>query len=382
MKRTNIYQMLLSLGLAAAGLSGVAFAEDGKVTTLKEPPAAVTSDNAKADEEQKAPVTKTPRKNDLQSSRNVVNVPDYWIGVQGGEVIPPLQAQLGLEENEGVLVEWVAPDSPAEKAGVKQYDVILKVNAAAVSNVGDIVKQVEQTKDKELTLSLIRKSKQEEIKLKPEKRPDNAKLPSLPQQQQRSFNSVHPGVIIEQIIPFGEDGESANTNIPNNVPEEFRQMIEQMQKQMQQQFQQQIPNMPENGKQGRLPNRLPNFSYNFSQDGNPNIFPFRGGNTTTMQITIEPAADGESDGTLTVKKNGQTWSVSQFSDLPENVQKDVAEMLKNSVGDKNVGDWIAEQMKSGRRLTFSVTISGNSATEDNKEKPEKKKEETVVKPET
>jgi membrane-associated protease RseP (regulator of RpoE activity) len=330
--------MLLSLGLVAAtGLSGMALADGDKVTTLKEPPAVEQQTPDTPQKEDQA----TPHKNPVLPFGAPVKVSEYWIGVQGGEIQPPLQAHLGLEENEGVLVEWVAPDSPADKAGVKQYDVILKVNDTPVNNVGDIVKKVEETKDKELTLAIIRKSKPEELKLTPAKRPDNAKSSSLPQQQQRSFNSVHPGVIIEQFGPFEKNG-----NTTSNIPEEFRQMIEQMQKQMPQ-----LATPDGNIKKFRDRKDIFRASPNAS-------------NTTTMQISIEPGAEGNGSGTLTVRKNGQTWSVSQFSDLPENVQKDVAEMLKNSIGDKNVGDWISEQMKSGRRLTFSVTISGNTPSED------------------
>jgi hypothetical protein len=351
--------MLLSLGLAAAtGLSGMAFADNDKdkVTTLKEPPKV----------EQQTPETSQEIKKP-QLFAAPVKVSDYWIGVQGGEILPPLQAQLELEENEGVLVEWVVPESPADKAGVKQYDVILNVNGTPVSHVGDIVKKVDEIKDKELTLAIIRKSKPEELKLTPEKRPDNAKFPGLPKQQQRSFNSVHPGVIIEQFDfnPFEENGA-----LSNNIPEEFRKMIEQMQKQIQ-------PFQTPDGNNRKIPG--------FFRDGDGNgMFRDRLGasNALTMQISIEPG-EGNNGGTLTVKKNGQIWSVSRFSDLPEKVQKEVADMLENNVGDKNVGDWISEQMKSGRRLTFSVTISGNAPSEGNKNKTEKQRpEETTVKPET
>ncbi|MBI3099397.1 MAG: PDZ domain-containing protein [Planctomycetes bacterium] len=45
---------------------------------------------------------------------------------------PALRYQLDLPEEEGVLVESVVPGSPAEKAGLNQYDVILKVNGESV----------------------------------------------------------------------------------------------------------------------------------------------------------------------------------------------------------------------------------------------------------
>src|SRR5690242_6252990 len=56
--------------------------------------------------------------------------PKYWIGSLGGPIPPEhvLRAQLDLPENTGLLVANVVPNSPAAKAGLKQYDVMVKAN--------------------------------------------------------------------------------------------------------------------------------------------------------------------------------------------------------------------------------------------------------------
>lgn len=55
------------------------------------------------------------------------------IGVHVGAVEAPLRAQLGLDENEGVLIVDVASGKPAAQGGMKQYDVLIKVAGEPVN---------------------------------------------------------------------------------------------------------------------------------------------------------------------------------------------------------------------------------------------------------
>ena len=262
---------------------------------------------------------------------------EYWIGVQCEEVAPVLKYHLNLTEHEGMLVEAVMPESPAAKSGVERYDVILAINDKPVGTLEEIVNMVDEVKDGEMTISAIRKGKPVELKITPEKRPESAKIPTEPPRQ--GFFRFGPGAGAIKDLP---------PSVPQQVlPEDFRQMLEQMQKQIDEQMR----NLPESRR-----------FRTWSPPGGGGEMPFFGGpgaGANTMQITIEPARE-DAEATLTVRKNGQTWSVSQFSDLPESVQKDVVEILKTTVDDKDVAEWIGEQMKSNRRLTFSVTITGNA----------------------
>ena len=280
---------------------------------------------------------------DPSQMERLAPVSEYWIGVQCAEVMPALRYHLNLDEQEGMLVEQVVPESPAAKCGVEQYDVILAVNGKAVKAIEDIIKAVEEVQDGKLTMSTIRKGKPMELKVTPEKRPDSAKLPAMPPRQ-RMFRSLEPGVMIEEEMTPGS----------NPIPDGLRQMMEQMQKQMEEQMR----NLPESGR-FRI-ETMPGFGQITPRE--PGQMPFFGGPaaaSNTIQISIEPAR-GDVEATLTVRKNGQTWSVSQFSDLPESVQKDVADVLKNTVDGRDVAEWIADQMQSNRRITFSVTSADNT----------------------
>lgn len=63
-----------------------------------------------------------------------------WLGVSLGEVPEVLAAQLSNKGN-GVLVSNVVTDSPADKAGFQEHDVILSINGEAVD--GEMSKAVE-----------------------------------------------------------------------------------------------------------------------------------------------------------------------------------------------------------------------------------------------
>ena len=57
-----------------------------------------------------------------------------WLGVQVGEVPAALAVHLGLEKDRGVMILNIIEDSPADKAGIKQYDVVVEVNGKKVKD--------------------------------------------------------------------------------------------------------------------------------------------------------------------------------------------------------------------------------------------------------
>jgi serine protease Do len=61
-----------------------------------------------------------------------------WLGVMIQEVTPELAESFGLEEAEGALVADVFDDSPAEKAGLKRGDVIVRFNGETVESSADL----------------------------------------------------------------------------------------------------------------------------------------------------------------------------------------------------------------------------------------------------
>ncbi len=98
---------------------------------------------------------------------------DYWLGLFASRPSPALQAQLKLPKDQGLLVEALQPNSPAAKAGVQPYDILLKGNDKPLTDLHDLMQLVDQVKDGKLTLDLLRAGKHETVTVTPAKRPAN-----------------------------------------------------------------------------------------------------------------------------------------------------------------------------------------------------------------
>lgn len=71
--------------------------------------------------------------------------PHYGIGISLASEVPAvLRAHLKLGAEEGLLVASVAPGSPAEQAGVKEYDILLKVGDRPLTKPTELIEAVQQ----------------------------------------------------------------------------------------------------------------------------------------------------------------------------------------------------------------------------------------------
>ncbi len=78
-----------------------------------------------------------------------------------------LAASLGLKQVQGVLVSSVQPGGPAEKAGIRQGDVILAFNGASVDDVNTLRNKVASAgAGTEVTLTVLRDGKHQQIRVK------------------------------------------------------------------------------------------------------------------------------------------------------------------------------------------------------------------------
>ena len=88
-----------------------------------------------------------------------------WLGVYIQDLTPDLAKALGLKVTEGVLVTEVIPNSPAEKAGIKEKDVIVKINGKPVKTAAELRSQILLLKPGSVAeLEIVRGSERKIIK--------------------------------------------------------------------------------------------------------------------------------------------------------------------------------------------------------------------------
>ena len=73
-----------------------------------------------------------------------------------------LRRSVGLDERDGLLVRVVEEGSPAETAGIREGDLIVAVNGAAVTNADDLFDAMETGAD-ELQVKVVRGTEEIDI---------------------------------------------------------------------------------------------------------------------------------------------------------------------------------------------------------------------------
>lgn len=70
-----------------------------------------------------------------------------WLGVSLNDISPELRDYFGATKESGVLVESIADDSPAEKAGLRVGDVVISVDGKDVRSSGDVRRALREKKE-------------------------------------------------------------------------------------------------------------------------------------------------------------------------------------------------------------------------------------------
>lgn len=96
-----------------------------------------------------------------------------WLGVYVQKVTPEIASSFDLKEDEGALVSDLAPDGPAEKAGIKRGDVVIEFNGKKVTNVSDLTNLAAETAPgSEVDVKIIEDGKTKTVKVTLEEFPD------------------------------------------------------------------------------------------------------------------------------------------------------------------------------------------------------------------
>jgi C-terminal processing protease CtpA/Prc len=104
----------------------------------------------------------------------IVEKSQGYLGVYMQELTKKLRKGLDIGVEKGVLVSGVADDSPAEKAGIEDGDVIVTFAGESVASADDLADRVRDTEPgTEVSLELIRDGKTRTVTLAVGERPDD-----------------------------------------------------------------------------------------------------------------------------------------------------------------------------------------------------------------
>jgi membrane-associated protease RseP (regulator of RpoE activity) len=102
------------------------------------------------------------------------NQGEYWLGVQIAALPEVAKQQLGIDQ--GLVVEEVMPNSPAAKAEIKKHDILIKLDDMPLKEPEDLIKSIEISKGKEMTIKIVRGGKDRTINVVAAKRPENDRV--------------------------------------------------------------------------------------------------------------------------------------------------------------------------------------------------------------
>ncbi len=102
--------------------------------------------------------------NDILTKGKVVR---GWLGVYIQDVTPQLAQIYGLKKPEGAVVTKVQKDSPAEKGGLKEEDIIIEYNGEKIRNRFDLSSKVANTlPGTTVKIKVLRDGKEKTLKIK------------------------------------------------------------------------------------------------------------------------------------------------------------------------------------------------------------------------
>jgi len=122
-----------------------------------------------------------------------------WLGVTVQDLTEDLANYYGLKEKRGALVVNVLSNSPAEKSGLREEDIILKFEGREISNVQELIRDVSATEvGKKAKLLVFRDKKEELIEVEIGERPED--LEGLAEVSKETFMGMEVKDLTEELV--------------------------------------------------------------------------------------------------------------------------------------------------------------------------------------
>ncbi len=135
-----------------------------------------------------------------------------WLGVLIQRVDRDLAESFGLDRPSGALINQVFPDSPADKAGLKEGDIIIAFNGKPIDLSADLPHIVGRTKaSTEVDVVIMRNKVKQTIKLEVGELPENAMQASVGEGMQGFERRI--GLVVRALT----DEERDNSDLRSGV---------------------------------------------------------------------------------------------------------------------------------------------------------------------
>lgn len=226
-----------------------------------------------------------------------------WIGAMCIPVDEALRAQLQLEDGAGLLVAEIVPDSPADKAGLKRFDVVTGADGKPLKHIVDLMKAVEAAGDKELKLDVYRHGKKQSLDVKPVERPRGDVL--------RRFN-----------LPL-EEGRGPGPGLAQS-PEQLREWVEKMRKNLPEEEAKRMQEWVEQMQRGEAqPFRMKMFGPGVVMHQAPAV-PLPKG----VKVLVKKSADGPTE--IHVERGDEKWDITdkELDKLPADLREPIGAMIR------------------------------------------------------
>jgi len=119
-----------------------------------------------------------------------------WLGVMIQKITPELMEKLGLKDTQGALVADVTKGGPADKAGIKRGDVIVRYNGRLIKDMNELPFLVASTPvGKIVRVEVLRKGKRKVFRVK------IGKLEEKKAEVSPAERAFQLGMIVDEITP-------------------------------------------------------------------------------------------------------------------------------------------------------------------------------------
>jgi serine protease Do len=170
-----------------------------------------------------------------------------WLGIVIQDVTPELARSFGLKQAKGVVVSDIMKDAPAEKAGLKRGDVIVRLNDQDVEDAHMLSRRVaELTPGETAKLAIIRNGKEKAVTVTIGTMPSEAEQAEQPTPQEEKdwgfstqaltpglaqalgLDPAEQGVVVSNVKP-GSPADNAGLQAGDLIKEVNRREVKNMQ---------------------------------------------------------------------------------------------------------------------------------------------------------